>query len=63
MVKKRVKVPVKKWVKVLVNVVIAKVGGRKEEEEEEKLPFCWLAPLRLAGASKNAVIDISSEIF
>ena len=45
-------VMVKKRVKVLVNVVVAKVGGWKEEEEE-KLLFCWLAPLRLAGASKN----------
>ena len=36
-----------------MNVVVAKVGGQKEDEEEEKLPFCWLALLHLAGASKK----------
>ena len=28
-------------------------GGVKEKEEEEKLPFCWLALLRLAGCEQK----------
>ena len=31
----------------------AQVGGVKEEEEEKKLPYCWLMLLRLPGVSKN----------
>ena len=39
-------------VKKRMNVVVAKVGGQKEEEE--KLPFCWLVLLRLTDASKKS---------